>query len=175
MAQLFMPLSGRTGQSPIWEALPGDFAAFATGINNKGQVVGSTLYSTFNSSHGFIWQNGVMTDLNTLFPANTNLYASMANESNSRGQISEMATVLSGPDAGNIRVFLATPINASIGQSVAYAAAISYSKPTMPANIGKQLLRRFGPGGFDRFLLLLEATRNLPHRGRTNDHECGTP
>jgi hypothetical protein len=36
-------------------------------------------------SHAFIWQNNVMTDLNTLFPASSDLYATMANEINERG------------------------------------------------------------------------------------------
>ena len=59
--------------------LPGDFAALATGINNRGQVVGSTMDSEFHWAHAFIWQDGVMTDLNTLFPADSNLFATMAN------------------------------------------------------------------------------------------------
>jgi probable HAF family extracellular repeat protein len=74
--------------------LPGDFAAIGTGINNRGQVV--------------------MTDLNTLFPASSNLFATMANKINERGQISGMATVLSGPHAGDIHAFLATPVNERI-------------------------------------------------------------
>jgi probable HAF family extracellular repeat protein len=41
--------------------------------NNQGQVVGSTLDSNFNWSYGFIWQDGVMTDLNTLIPASSTL------------------------------------------------------------------------------------------------------
>jgi probable HAF family extracellular repeat protein len=106
--------------------LPGDAAAIATGINSKGQVVGNTWDSNFNWSHGFIWQNGVATDLNTLFPASSNLYATMANKINERGQISGMAIVLSGPDAGNIHAFLATPVNQGTGRSVADVA------PTRP-------------------------------------------
>jgi hypothetical protein len=39
-------------------------------------------------------------DLNTLFPASASLYATMANKINDSGQISGMAIVLSGPDAG---------------------------------------------------------------------------
>lgn len=157
IAGLVSSADGTTFYAALWQngtvtnlgTLPRDFAALATGINNKGQVVGSTLDSSFNWSHGFIWQNGVMTDLNTMFPANSNLYATMANKINTRGQISGMATVLSGPDAGKIHAFLATPVNASIGQSVADAAAISYAKPTLPASIGKQLLGRLGLGRFD--------------------------
>jgi hypothetical protein len=60
-----------------------------------------------------------MTDLNTLFPASSNLFPVMANKINERGQISGMAIVLSGPDAGDIHAFLATPAHQSMGKSVA--------------------------------------------------------
>jgi probable HAF family extracellular repeat protein len=148
---------GATFYAALWQngtitnlgTLPGDFAALATGINNKGQVVGSTLDSSFNWAHGFIWQDSVMTDLNTLFPADSNLYATMANKINSRGQISGMATVLSGPDAGRIHAFLATPINGSISSSVA-AVAVTHPQSRMPANIRKQLLRGLGLGRFSQ-------------------------
>jgi len=148
---------GTTFLAVLWEngviknlgTLAGDFASAATGINEKGQVVGSTLDANFNWSHGFIWQNGVMIDLNTLFPANSNLYATMANKINARGQISGMATVLSGPDAGNIHAFLATPVNASVGASAAEFAA-THGKPAVPANVQKELLRRFGLGRFSQ-------------------------
>ncbi|MFZ0294457.1 MAG: hypothetical protein WAL52_12695 [Candidatus Sulfotelmatobacter sp.] len=123
--------------------LPGDFAAIATGINSKGQVVGSTWDSNFNWSHAFIYQDGVMTDLNTLFPASSNLYATMANKINERGQISGMATVLSGPHAGDIHAFLATPVNQSIGKSVAEVAP-TRPKSDLPANVSERHLQRFG-------------------------------
>jgi len=129
--------------------LPGDTFAWATGINNRGQVVGSTLDSGLNWSHGFIWQNGVMTDLNTLFPASSNLFVTMANKINERGQISGMATVLSGPQTGEIHAFLATPVNASVGTSVADVAP-TRPKSNLPPNVGKQLLPGFGLGRFER-------------------------
>lgn len=146
---------GTTVYAVLWQngiltnlgTVSGDFASFATGINEKGQVVGTSLDSNFNPSHGFIWQDGVMTDLNTLFPASANLYATMANKINSRGQISGMATVLSGPHAGDIHAFLATPVNASIGLSVA-AVASAHPKSTMPASVRKQLFRGLGLGRF---------------------------
>jgi len=125
--------------------LPGDATSFAEGINNQGQVVGSNTDSAGDWSHAFIWQNGVMTDLNTLFPASSNLYATMANSINERGQISGMATVLSGPNAGKIHAFLATPVNASLGKSIAEVAR-THPKITLPANVGNQILHRFGPG-----------------------------
>ena len=126
--------------------LPGDAGGIASGINDKGQVVGSNFDSQGNWNHAFIWQNNVMTDLNALIPANSNLRAVMANKINERGQISGMAIVRSGPDEGNIHAFIATPVNESIGESVADVT------PARPGSIhvDKQLLQRFGLGRFER-------------------------
>ena len=98
--------------------LPGDGAAFATGINNRGEVVGST----FNSqgwSRGFIWRDNVLTDLNTLISEDSNLFIIAASNVNERGQISGMATVLTGPDMGKIHAILLTPANERIDRSAA--------------------------------------------------------
>jgi probable HAF family extracellular repeat protein len=131
------------------EPLPGDLDAFATGINNLGQVVGNDFDSDFNWSHGFIWQNGVMTDLNTLIPGDSNLQIISASNINERGQISGMGTVQSGPHAGEIHAYLATPVDASIGTSMADVAR-AQPKSNLPANVGKQLLQRFGHGRFEQ-------------------------
>ena len=129
--------------------LPGDAGGIASGINDKGQVVGSNFDSQGNWNHAFIWQNNVMTDLNSLIPASSNLSATMANKINERGQISGMAIVQSGPDAGNIHAFIATPVNQSIDKSMADVAR-TLPKVTLPANVGKQFLPRFGPGRLGR-------------------------
>jgi probable HAF family extracellular repeat protein len=144
---------GTTSYAALWQngaitnlgTLPGDFGSYASGINNQGQVLGTTFDSSGNFNGVFIWQNGVMTDLNTLFPASSNLYATMVNVINERGQISGMATVLSGPHAGDTHAFLATPVNASVGTSVADVAR-TRPKSTLPANVGRQLLQRFRLG-----------------------------
>ena len=111
-AQPSLPLFGRTAgsQKKTFGILAGDGAAFATGINNRRQVVGST----FNSqgwSRGFIWQDNVMTDLNTLISKDSNLSIIAASNINERGQISGMATVMSGPDEGKIHAILLTPVD----------------------------------------------------------------
>ena len=129
--------------------LPGDIGGIATGINSKGEVVGSNWDSTFSWSHAFIWEDNVMTDLNTLFPASSNLCAVMANKINERGQISGMAIVRSGPDAGNIHAFLATPAHQSMGRSVAEVAP-TCPKSNLPANVSNQLSPRFVLGRFGR-------------------------
>ena len=125
--------------------LPGGLGGIASGINDHGQVVGSNFDSQGNWNHAFIWQNNVMTDLNALFPANSNLRAVMANKINERGQISGMAIVQSGPDAGNIHAFIATPVNQSIDRSMADVAR-TLPKVRLPANVGQQFLPRFGVG-----------------------------
>jgi probable HAF family extracellular repeat protein len=89
--------------------LPGDGAAFATGINNRGQVVGST-FKSGEWSHGFIGKDGVVTDLNTLIPQNSNLFIVAASNINERGQISGMAMVMSGQDKGKVHAILLTPV-----------------------------------------------------------------
>jgi probable HAF family extracellular repeat protein len=127
--------------------LPGDGAAFATGINNRGQVVGSTFNSS-GWSRGFIWQDNVMTDLNTLIPRDSNLFINAASNINERGQISGMATVLTGPDTGKIHAILLTPASEEIGESVADFAR-THPHSTVPANACHSS-QRFGPGPFQQ-------------------------
>ena len=127
--------------------LPGDGAAFATGINNRGQVVGST-FNSAGWSRGFIWQDNVMTDLNTLIPEDSNLYIIAASNINERGQVSGMAMVRTGPDANKIHAILLTPVSEEIGESVADFAR-THPHSTVPANACHSS-QRFGPGPFGR-------------------------
>jgi len=157
VGSVFVTPGGATRYGALWQngvltnlgTLPGDMSAIATGINDQGQVVGSTWDSSFNWSHAFIYQDGVMTDLNTLFLKGTNLRATMANKINERGQISGMGTVLSGPDMGKLHAFLATPVNESVGTSVADVASTRPGS-NLPVNVGQQPLQRFGLGQLGR-------------------------
>jgi probable HAF family extracellular repeat protein len=132
--------------------LPGDAGGIASGINDKGRVVGSNWDSNFEWSHAFIWQDNVATDLNKLLPADSNLCAVMTNKINDRGQISGMAIVRGGPDKGSIHAFLATPVEGRAGASVSDVAP-TCPMSSLPANARKQVLQvshRFELGRFGR-------------------------
>jgi probable HAF family extracellular repeat protein len=135
-------LNGKDGAVTGIVLPQGDAIGLASGINDQGQVVGSTLDPNFNWSHAFIWQNNVLTTLDTVFPASANLNPVMANKINDRGQISGMAIVISGPHTGEIHAFLATPVNDRLDKSVADVAP-THPKSNLPANVNKQLLQKF--------------------------------
>ena len=90
-----------------------------------------------------------MTDLSTLFPSESNLFPTMANQINERGQIVGMATVLSGPHEGETHAFLATPVDERIDKSIADVAP-AHPNSNLPANVRKQLLQRLGLGRFEK-------------------------
>ncbi len=99
-------------------------------------------------SRGFIWQDNVLTDLNTLVHADSNLFINAASNINERGQISGMATVLTGPDTGKVHAILLTPVNEEIGESVADFAR-THPHSTVPANSYRSL-QRFVPSPLQR-------------------------
>ena len=84
--------------------LPGDYASLALGINDRGEVVGASLAANF-SSPAFLWENGVMTDLNTLIPANSGLYLLLAESVNSGGEFVGLAVT----STGEAHAFVASP------------------------------------------------------------------
>ena len=86
--------------------LPGDANSTAIGINDSGDVVGVSLDANFNP-RAYLRQNGVMTDLNTLIPANSPLSLLVGCSINSSGQIVGVAVTSAGVAHG----YLATPIN----------------------------------------------------------------
>ena len=82
----------------------GAYPTFANGINDEGVVVGESRKKRCASSRAFIWQDGVMTDLNSLVSHSSGwtLYAAAA--INSRGQITGYGRGPAGEHA-----FLLTP------------------------------------------------------------------
>ena len=87
--------------------LPGDFFSSGTcchTINDNGQVVGFSFPGPLGSGRAFLWQNGVMTDLNTLIPKDSPWYLLDAESINDAGQIVGYGTI-----NGNVHAFIATP------------------------------------------------------------------
>ncbi len=129
--------------------LPGDFASSGAGINSKGQVVG-TSYDAGGNPRAFLWQRGVMTDLNTLIPAGSPLFLLDGNGINSRGEIVGDALQVS---TGEVHAYLATPCNGNHcedgaeGTTAAGGATSERPKITLPENVRnllrQQLARRY--------------------------------
>jgi probable HAF family extracellular repeat protein len=84
--------------------LPGDVHSEAYGINEKRQVVGLSCDANGNC-RAFIWQNGVMQDLNDFKPASYAAKLEQARDINEAGEISGRSI----DSAGVRRTFLATP------------------------------------------------------------------
>jgi probable HAF family extracellular repeat protein len=114
-------------------------------------VVGGSLDTDFNT-RAFLWQSGVMTDLNTLIPPDSPLFLIEAvGTINSRGQIGGLALEKS---TGEVHAFLLTPSNSEFASDTATLAAPGATSPkvVLPANVRKMLreglAKRYLRGGF---------------------------
>lgn len=84
---------------PSWEAYAGD-------INDAGVVVGTLRAGGGVSNyHGWVYVDGVVTNLNTLIPAGSGLHIAYANAINNAGQIAATAF----DDRGRYHAVLLTP------------------------------------------------------------------
>jgi len=70
--------------------LSGDIASLALNINDGGQIVGASLDAKFQP-RAYIWENGVMTDLNTVTNGKSGLYLLLANSVNEVGEIAGLS------------------------------------------------------------------------------------
>src|ERR1019366_7589159 len=93
----------KTGMQDLG-TLSGDVASLSISINDAGAIVGASLDANF-SPRAFLWEKGVMTDLNTLIVGNSPLYLLSGCSINSRGEI----TGLGLTSTGEIHTYLATP------------------------------------------------------------------
>jgi probable HAF family extracellular repeat protein len=91
--------------------LPGDMTSAGLGINNAGDVVGSSIDTDVATGNprAVIWRHGEgIADLNTLVPAGSPLYLLTAFTINDRGAITGFGF---DPATGAIHAFLATPVD----------------------------------------------------------------
>src|ERR1700733_6294723 len=88
--------------------LQGDVSSAATSMNDRAQVVGQSYGDggpMMGNPRAFLWENGVMTDLKTLLPANSPLYLLIGFSINSRGEIAGFGVT----NDGEIHAYLASP------------------------------------------------------------------
>jgi len=139
-AQAFL-WTRRGGIRPLG-TLPGDVYSQALGINAQRQIVGTSCTAGFATCRAFLWEDGVMTDLNTLVAPASPDELFTANDINDLGEITGQAIASNGSAVA----FTATPHGA--GPSVAGAAR----GQLLPALARRALLARSGfrPGNLLR-------------------------
>jgi len=96
----------KNGLVTILETLPDAAESHGNSINDKGQVTGQSCSANgWPDCTVFVWQNGIVRDLNALATPDSSLFALDTGKMNARGQIVGFAVT----DAGEGHAFLATP------------------------------------------------------------------
>jgi probable HAF family extracellular repeat protein len=127
------------GMRDLGTLYPNDVHSQATGINASDQVVGLSCTAHFASCHAFLWQNGTMTDLNTLVTGYDGLLA-QALDINDAGVITGLAVDAA---SGDQVAFVARPLHGGSG----YQSTVRALRDTaMPDAMRTQLLRRLKLG-----------------------------
>jgi probable HAF family extracellular repeat protein len=131
----------RTGMQDLG-TLPGDVASVSISINDAGSVTGASLDANFNPG-AFLWEKGVMTDLNTLIAGDSPLYLLTGCSINSRGEI----TGLGLTSKGEIHTYLASPTR---GGATSESTSQGVIRPRVLSDEARQKLQQrlhFGRSG----------------------------
>jgi probable HAF family extracellular repeat protein len=140
-----VPGVARTYEAFIWTKaggmkslgkLPGDLRSAAFGLNEKGQVVGLDRGGPFGI-RAFLWENGKLTDLNSLTLTGSP-YLLLAGDVNQSGVIVGEAF---HPDTLQAPGYVATPVPARAGAS---SAMRQTPQGNLPDNVRQQIERRLG-------------------------------
>ena len=123
--------------------LPEDFSSAAFGINEEGQVVGQSCDQN-NNCRAFLWENGVMTDLNTFVCHRSSLYPTYGGDITDGGEIVGEALDQS---TGDTPAFLAVPGGHGDDCDAIPAAG---QKVILPENVRERFQQRRGFGGLGR-------------------------
>jgi probable HAF family extracellular repeat protein len=122
--------------------LPGDSISQALGINDKGQIVGISCTAGFGSCRAFLYEHGVMMDLNDLVPDDYADHLFSANDINNNGQITGSA-VKAGTEE-SVAVWLLPVDERGHGDSNATAvvAKSDATRVPLPADARHRVLQR---------------------------------
>jgi probable HAF family extracellular repeat protein len=133
--------------------LPGDALSQALGINNRGQVVGLSCAEGFASCRAFLWQDGVMLDLNALTGFGYVDHLFFANDINDFGMITGQAVEES---SGDSVPFIALPLfgpgyGGFNGEAALESAQLGGEDPgaLLPEPVRAALLQRLGLSGVE--------------------------
>jgi len=114
--------------------LPGDTASGGMGINDAGDVVG-TSFDANGNPRAYLIHNGVMSDLNDLVVGNSPLFLLFGAAIDSRGEIVGFGAT----EQGDVHAFLATPSSGALGDSFLLAQQGALKPVALPENVRKQL------------------------------------
>jgi probable HAF family extracellular repeat protein len=129
------------------KTLPGDAISQALGINNWRQVVGISCTAGFTTCRGFLWQDGVMTDLNSLVAPGYGDQIFAAGDINDLGRITGQAF---NPATSIFSAFLAVPQRALSRDDGAPATGPRRPPVAMPEHLRRMLQERLGLSPGDR-------------------------
>lgn len=119
--------------------LPGDAISEATGINNQGQIVGTSYGAGFTHPRAFLYQNGKMTPLDSLVVGDTTLSLIITGDINDEAEITGQAL---DTGTGATPAFLAVPLQSTADTSQP-SLRLSPSVE-VPDTVHEMILRRHG-------------------------------
>jgi probable HAF family extracellular repeat protein len=129
----------RTGMQDLG-AFPGAFVTTAVcckSINDRGEVVGFAIDPT--GMRALLWENGVMTDLNTLIPAHSPWYLQSTASINNAGEIAGQGTI-----NGEVHAFLLTPRHREAESESLAPVTQSAAGPGVPPEELRKMFGRIG-------------------------------
>ena len=100
----------RRGAMADLGTLPGDVISLGNGINDSTQIAGLSFPPGSGTAHGFLWQNGVMYDMNSIIPKHSPIIVLEALGINNRGQIAGYGF---DRNTSNVHGYIATPCDAA--------------------------------------------------------------
>src|SRR5262245_1739922 len=115
--------------------LPGDSISQALGINEQRQIVGISCTAGFASCRAFLWEHGVMMDLNDTVPDDYADHLFTANDINNLGEITGLALQAG---TGEQVAFWARPLEKHDNRE----ARNDTKRVLLPAQVREQLLAR---------------------------------
>lgn len=129
--------SRETGMQDVG-TLPGDVASGALAINDAGEVIGISADKEFNLTAFVRQPGGVLTDLNSLIPANSPLSLILACSINSQGEIAGLGV----NKAGDVHAFKSTPIDTAAENEMGVPLSQEVKKRVVLSDAARKQLQR---------------------------------